>query len=55
MMVEAEANSMMSIDEAEREQLYKEYVDAPELKKSHLRNLRVPIDEYLLYFAFQRT
>ena len=46
---------MMSIEEEERENLYKEYVDDPELKAKHLRNLRVPRDEYLLYFAFQRT
>ena len=55
MMVEPMADSMMEIDEVEREQLYREYVDPPELKAQHLRNLRVPIDEYLLYFAFQRT
>jgi hypothetical protein len=55
MTLEPLADSMMSIDEVERENLYKEYVDLPEVKAQHLRNLRVPIDEYLLYFAFQRT
>jgi len=45
----------MDIDEDEREEMYTKYVDDPEVKAKHLRNLRVPIDEYLLYFAFQRT
>ena len=43
------------MDEIERIQLEAEYFDPPEIKAMNMRNTKIPLDEYLLYFALLTT